>query len=159
DATREAAATMAATFPPVKDMVKVRTKYFDDVLEQHLLAHFRQVVILGAGLDTRAVRKQSPGVTYFEIDDPATLKLKEICYDRQGLDVNVRFIAGNYVRDGLIELLKRNGFDFEVPTYLIWEGNTMYLPLESVKHTMFELRRTIERFRVSFDYMAEPVIT
>lgn len=159
DATREAAAAMAATFPPVKEMVKVRTKYLDDVLEQHLLAHFRQVVILGAGLDTRAVRKQSPGVTYFEIDDPGTLKLKEICYQQQGLDVSVRFIPGNYVRDGVVDLLKRNGFDFNVPTYVIWEGNTMYLPLESVKHTMLELRRSIARFRVSFDYMAEAVIT
>jgi methyltransferase (TIGR00027 family) len=158
EATRDAAATMAATFPPVKDMVKVRTKYLDDVLEQHLLAHFRQVVILGAGLDTRAVRKQSPGVTYFEIDDPATLKLKEICYDRQGLDVDVRFIPGNYVSDGLIDLLRRNDFDFDVPTYLIWEGNTMYLPLENVKHTLLELRRSVERFRVSFDYMADAVI-
>lgn len=123
DTTREAAAAMAATFPLVKEMVKVRTKYLDDVLEQHLLAHFRQVVILGAGLDTRAVRKQSPGVTYFEIDDPGTLKLKEICYEQQGLDVNVRFIPGNYVRDGVVDLLKRNGFDFNVPTY--WPGRPL----------------------------------
>jgi methyltransferase (TIGR00027 family) len=157
--SRYAAGLVAASFPPVKDMVKIRTRYFDDTLEKHLLAHFRQIVILGAGLDTRAVRKQAAGVAYFEIDDAATLKLKQACYERQGIDVNVKFIAGNYVTDGLIDLLKENDFDFDVPTYFIWEGNVMYLPLNSVKHTVTELRRYLTRFRLSFDYLAEAVIS
>jgi methyltransferase (TIGR00027 family) len=157
--SRYAAGLVAATFPPVKDMVKIRTKYFDDMLEKHLLSHFRQVVILGAGLDTRAVRKQAAGVAYFEIDDAATLKLKQTCYEQQGIDANVTFIPGNYVTDGLIDLLKQNDFDFDVPTYFIWEGNTMYLPLDSVKHIILELRRYVQRFRLSFDYMAEAVIS
>ena len=129
------------------------------MLEKHLVSHFRQVVILGAGLDTRAVRKQAAGVTYFEIDDAATLKLKQTCYEEQGIDVNVKFIPGNYVTDGLIELLKQNDFDFDLPTYFVWEGNTMYLPLDSVKHTLSELRRYVKRFGLSFDYMAEAVIS
>jgi O-methyltransferase involved in polyketide biosynthesis len=33
--SRDAAGRVAASFPPVKDMVKVRTKYFDDTLERH----------------------------------------------------------------------------------------------------------------------------
>ena len=53
---------MAGSFPPVKDLVKIRTKYFDDVLETQILSDVRQVVILGAGLDTRAVPKPAPGV-------------------------------------------------------------------------------------------------
>src|SRR6185295_11634918 len=157
--SRYAAGLVAASFPPVKDLVKIRTKYFDDMLEQHILSQFRQVVILGAGLDTRAVRKQAAGVAYFEIDDAATLKLKQACYEQLRLDVNVKFIAGNYVADGLINLLKQNGFDFDVPTYFIWEGNTMYLPLDSVKHILTQLRRYVRRFRLSFDYMADAVIS
>jgi methyltransferase (TIGR00027 family) len=159
DESRHAAGRMADRFPPVKDMVKVRTKYFDDMLEQHLSSQFRQVVILGAGLDTRAVRKQAANVRYFEIDDPATLTLKQACYEERGINADVRFIPGNYVTDGLIALLKQNDFDFDLPTYIIWEGNVMYLPLDSVKHTMSELRRTLKRFRLSFDYLTETVIT
>ena len=159
DESRIAAGRVAAQHPPVKDMVKVRTRYFDDMLERHIHSQFRQVVILGAGLDTRAVRKQAAHVRYFEIDDPATLRLKQECYDEEGLDLDVRFIPGNYVTDGLIQMLERNGFDCTLPTYLIWEGNVMYLPLESVKHTMTELRRCVKRFRLSFDYMSEAVIT
>ncbi len=157
--SRNAAGRVAASFPPVKDLVKIRTKYFDDTLEKQILSKFRQVVILGAGLDTRAVRKQSAGVTYFEIDDAATLKLKQTCYEQQGIDANVKFIPGNYVTDGMIDLLRKNDFDFDLPTYFIWEGNTMYLPLDSVKDILMQLRRYVTRFRLSFDYMAEAVIS
>src|SRR5215831_8230112 len=93
-------------------MVKIRTKYFDDVLDRQILDKFRQVVMLGAGLVTRAVRKPAAGVNYFEIDDAATLKLKQTCYQKEGIHVRAKFIPGNYVTDGLIDLLKRNDFDF-----------------------------------------------
>jgi len=158
DESRSAAARIAASFPPTKDMVKVRTKYLDDTLESHIASHFKQVVILGAGLDTRAVRKQAPGVRYFEIDERATLNLKQACYQRLGIDADVTFIPGNYVEESFVDLLKRHDFDFDVPTYFIWEGNTMYLRLDSVKQILAELRTHVRRFEVSFDYMAEAVI-
>ncbi len=157
--SRNAAGRVAASFPPVKDLVKIRTKYLDDTLEKQILSKFRQVVILGAGLDTRAVRKQRAGVTYFEIDDAATLTLKQTCYEQQGIDAHVKFIPGNYVTDGMIDLLRQNDFDFDLPTYFIWEGNTMYLSLDSVKDILTQLRRYVTRFRLSFDYMAEAVIS
>ena len=157
--TKQAAGRVAASFPPVKDIVKIRTKYFDDRLEQQLRSGVRQVVLLGAGLDTRAVRKSAPGVTYFEIDEAATLEVKRACYEQQGFDLNLKLIPGNYVTDGLIGLLERNGFDCDLPTYVIWEGNTMYLPLDCTKQILAELRRSVTRFCVSFDYMAESVIS
>jgi len=80
DASRQAAERVSSRFAAVKDMVKTRTRYFDDVLDAQIEAGIGQVVILGAGLDTRAVRKASPGVRYFEIDDPATMDLKRRCY-------------------------------------------------------------------------------
>jgi len=158
DESRQAASRVRASFPPVGDLVNIRTRYFDDTLEKHIRSRFRQVVILGAGLDTRAVRKRATGVTYFEIDDPATLELKASRYEQEGIEVNVRFIPGNYMIDGLIDLLTGHGFDVDAPTYFIWEGNTMYLPLEGVKHVLSQLRTYVKRFAMSFDYMAESVI-
>jgi methyltransferase (TIGR00027 family) len=157
--TKHAASSVAASFPPASDLVKIRTKYLDDMLEKQFLAGFRQVVILGAGLDTRAVRKPAPGVTYFEIDDSATLKWKRTCYEKHDIQAEVKFIPGNYVTDGLIDLLRANNFDFELPTYVIWEGNTMYLPLAATKHVMTQLRKHLRQFRLSFDYMADAVIS
>jgi methyltransferase (TIGR00027 family) len=159
DDSRDAAALVAGRFPPVKDMVRIRTRYFDDVLDAEIRSHVRQVVILGAGLDTRAVRKPSPGVKYFELDDAATLALKETRYRQHGIDADVQFIPGNYVTDGLIGLLEQRGFDCDLPTYLIWEGNTMYLPLDSTRFVLAELHAHVKRFRLSFDYMADAVIS
>lgn len=159
DASREAAARVSSRFPAVKDMVKTRTRYFDDMLDAQIAAGIGQVVILGAGLDTRAVRKRSRGVRYFEIDDPATMELKRLCYANARIDVGVTLIPGNYVTDGLIDLLRSNGFDFGVPTYLIWEGNVMYMPIATDKQTMLQLQRHVQRFRLSFDYLTESVVT
>src|SRR5262249_9827390 len=103
--TRHAAGLVEASFPQAKDLVRIRTRYLDDVLDTHINSGVRQVAILGAGLDTRAVRKRTSGVTYFEIDDPATLALKQARYEQKRIEVNARFIPGNYVTDGLIDLL------------------------------------------------------
>jgi methyltransferase (TIGR00027 family) len=157
--SKQAAERVTAGFPLVKEMVKLRTRYFDDMLDKQLASGCQQVILLGAGLDTRAVRKAATGVTYFEIDDGATLELKQIRLAKQGIHANVRFIPGNYVTDNLIDLLKKNGFDFDLPTYLIWEGNTMYLPEEIDKAIMVQLREHLRQFRLSFDYMAEAMIT
>jgi methyltransferase (TIGR00027 family) len=158
DASREAANRVSARFPAVKDMVKTRTRYFDDILDAQIAAGVRQVVILGAGLDTRAVRKQSAGVRYFEIDDPATIDLKRHCYTRARIHAGVTLIPGNYVTDNLIGLLQSNGFDLDAATYFIWEGNIMYLPFSAGTETLRELNRYVKRFWLSFDYLSESVV-
>ena len=158
DESKRAARRVATAFPQVKDIVKLRTKYFDDTLDAQLHSHVRQVVILGSGLDTRAVRKATPGVTYYEIDDAETIALKRARYDELRLDLDLKLIPGNYVTDGMIDLLRRNRFDFDLPTYVIWEGNTMYLPLDRMKWVLATLGAHVRRLRVSFDYMAESVI-
>ena len=159
EASRRAAERVSSRFPAVKDMVKTRTRYFDDVLEAQIATGISQVVILGAGLDTRAVRKQSAAVRYFEIDDQTTIDLKRRCYQAARIDPGVTLIPGNYVRDGLIELLRSNGFQFDAPTYFIWEGNVMYMPLATDTQTMRLLKQHVKRFRLSFDYLTEAVIT
>jgi O-methyltransferase involved in polyketide biosynthesis len=68
-------------------------------------------------------------------------------------------MQGTYVSDVVIDLLAQNGFDFNLPTFFIYEGNTMYLSHESTKQILSELRRSVRRFRLSFDYMAESVIS
>jgi O-methyltransferase involved in polyketide biosynthesis len=98
-------------------------------------------------------------VRYFEIDDPATIDLKRRCYAGARIDPGVTLIPGNYVTDDLIELLRLNGFNFDQPTYLIWEGNVMYMPLANDKQTMLLLKHHMTRFRLSFDYLTEAVIT
>jgi methyltransferase (TIGR00027 family) len=157
-ASKNAAKRAAAGFPLMKELVKLRTKYFDDTLDAQIAAGCRQVVVLGAGLDTRSVRKAAAGVTYFEIDDAGTIDLKRACLARHRMLGDTRFIAGNYVNDGMMRLLLNAGFDPELPTYVIWEGNTMYLPLSCDKAILTELKSNVDQFQVSFDYFAESII-
>ena len=138
---REAAERIAAGFPPGRQGVKLRTRYYDDHLDAELGNGCRQVVILGAGLDTRGVRKQAPGVTYFEIDDADIIDFKQERLAEAGIEAPIVFIPGNYVTDGLLRLLAANGFDFDLPTYVIWEGNIMYLNRPAVLNVLTELRK------------------
>jgi methyltransferase (TIGR00027 family) len=116
-------------------------------------------IILGAGLYTRAIRKPAPGVAYFEIDDKNNiLAFKKARLEGNGVDTNVRYIAGNYVSDGLIDLLKKSEFDFERPTHFIWEGNTMYLTAAAVSQVLGGITRHVTHFTVSLDYVTEEVI-
>jgi len=86
------------------------------------------------------------------------MELKRRRYSDARIECDLTLIPGNYVTDGLIDLLQANGFAFDVPTYLIWEGNVMYLPIADDERTMRQLERHVKQFRLSFDYFTEPVI-
>ena len=60
DDSKRAAGRVAEDFPPVKDLVKIRTKYFDDTLERHLLSNVRQVVILDLASTLARYARQCP---------------------------------------------------------------------------------------------------
>lgn len=156
--TKKAAESFSAPFPPIQELVKIRTRYLDDLLDERIRQGVRQVVLLGAGLDTRSVRKQAPGVTYFEIDDVGTLELKGARLEANRITVEARLVPGDYIADDLIVLLESNGFDFALPTHFIWEGNTMYLSEDAVRRVMKAIGRHVAQFTLAFDYMAPEVI-
>jgi methyltransferase (TIGR00027 family) len=156
--TKKAAERIFAAFPPIKKIVRIRTRYLDDQLDNQLHLGYRQVVVLGAGLDTRAIRKPSPTVDYFEIDDESILEFKKARLEENCIDAKVRFIPGNYVTDGFVDLLKKTEFNFERPTHFIWEGNTMYLTAAAVNQVLADITRHVKQFTISFDYMSEEVI-
>jgi methyltransferase (TIGR00027 family) len=158
DDTKKAADEIAQNSPAAKEMLKLRTKYFDDVLSNQILAGCKQVAILGSGLDTRPARINGEGVKYFEIDDRTTLELKESTFKAHKIPANVRYIPGDYVKDGLISLLKQSEFDFDRPTYFLWEGNTTLLAKKDVIFVLDQIRDNVKSFKLSCDYMSEKVI-
>lgn len=156
--TKKSSEYVTQNFPLAKEMVKLRTKYFDDVLSNQISLGYKQVVILGSGLDLRSVRKNSENVNYFEIDHKNTLQLKEEILKKNKITSNVRYIAGDYVKDNLVTLLRNNNFNFELPTYFLWEGNTTLLTKENVIFVLKQISDNIKHFKISFDYMSEKVI-
>lgn len=139
-------------------LISCRTKYFDDYLASEMRRGVTQVVLLGAGLDTRAIRLGNESVVFYEIDHRDVLAYKERLLKRHGYAQRSCFIPGDYICDDLFALLAEQGFDSQAETYFIWEGNTLYIPVDALINFLKVLKRRVPRFRISFDYLSEELI-
>ncbi|MBY0441293.1 MAG: SAM-dependent methyltransferase, partial [Mycobacteriaceae bacterium] len=107
-----------------------RTRYFDNYFRRAAEADVRQIVILAAGLDSRAYRLSWPvGTTIFELDRPQVLDFKREVLTRQGAQPQAerREIAVD-LRQDWPQALRGNGFDADKPSAWIVEGLLVYLP-------------------------------
>jgi methyltransferase (TIGR00027 family) len=107
-----------------------RTKYFDEYFRRAAEAGVRQVVILAAGLDSRAYRLDWPaGTTIFELDRPQVLDFKREVLSDQGAQPRAerREIAVD-LREDWPQALRDSGFDPAEPSAWIAEGLLIYLP-------------------------------
>ncbi len=108
----------------------VRTRYFDDYFRRAAGAGVRQVVILAAGLGSRAYRLPWPdGTTIFELDRPQVLDFKREVLAGQGAQPNAerREVAVD-LREDWPQALRDGGFDPARPSAWIAEGLLIYLP-------------------------------
>lgn len=107
-----------------------RTRYFDDYFRHAAGVGARQVVILAAGLDSRAYRLPWPdGTTIFELDQPQVLDFKREVLTEHGAQPRAdrREIAID-LREDWPQALRDNGFDAAKPSAWIAEGLLIYLP-------------------------------
>ena len=107
-----------------------RTKYFDDYFRGAADAGVRQVVILAAGLDSRAYRLDWPAATtIFELDQPQVLDFKREVLAEHGDQPRAerREIAID-LREDWPQALRDSGFDSARPSAWIAEGLLIYLP-------------------------------
>lgn len=107
-----------------------RTKYFDAYFQRAAAAGARQVVILAAGLDSRAYRLPWPdGTTVYELDQPQVLDFKREVLAEHGVQPRAqrREIAVD-LRDDWSAALRDNGFDPNLFSAWIAEGLLIYLP-------------------------------
>jgi methyltransferase (TIGR00027 family) len=120
--------------------VTARTGYIDDCLAARLADGFEQLVILGAGFDTRAYRfSQLKGrVRVFEVDHPATQAVKRDRVEKMlgSLPGHVTFVPVDFERETLAPRLSESGYDSGAKTHFIWEGVTTYLTDEAVDETL-----------------------
>jgi methyltransferase (TIGR00027 family) len=133
-----------------------RCRYFDDYLQACLESGFSQVMILGAGLDSRAYRDGllSGGVKTFEVDHPATQasKLKRLKTVLPNISNQMTYVPIDFNDEGLDKLLA-NGYDPARKTLFIWEGVTQYLRPEGVDVTLGWVRAdAAQGSSIIFDY-------
>jgi methyltransferase (TIGR00027 family) len=110
--------------------VGVRSRFFDEYFLDASTGGIRQVVLLAAGLDTRAFRLPWPArVELFEIDQPKVLEFKDsVLAERGALPRCARHIVPIDLRADWPEALLRANFDPQRPTAWLAEGLLLYLP-------------------------------
>jgi methyltransferase (TIGR00027 family) len=147
----------------IYEWVIARTKYIDAVFQQALADRFDQILIFGAGFDTRALRFQDQAreTKIFELDIPTTQNAKTRQYQKRGLSVpaNVVFISIDFDKESLPVKLEQAAFGKNRRSLLVLEGLLMYLQRESVDKTF----RTLQDFagdgsEIVFDYVYASVL-
>lgn len=138
-----------------------RTRYIDEVVVNALQTGVKQVVILGAGVDTRAYRL--PGMEQakvFELDLPGNSKTKQERVQKLlGKRANhVRFLPIDFEEEDLGECLKAGGFDMASPAIFIWEAVTQYLPAETVADMLKFIGSCARGSQVVFTYVLRWII-
>jgi methyltransferase (TIGR00027 family) len=131
--------TRVAAPQGIYEYVIARTKYIDAVFRQALAEHFDQVLIFGAGFDTRALRFQDAmgNTKVFELDVPVTQQAKIGQYQKRHLAVpqSLKFIAIDFDQETLSMKLDDAGFHKQKRSLFILEGLVMYLKPGSVDAT------------------------
>jgi methyltransferase (TIGR00027 family) len=122
------------------DYQAVRTHYFDSYFADAVAAGVRQVVILAAGLDSRAFRLEwPPDTTVYEIDQPQVVAYKTSTLESAGAAPTAqRRTVQVDLRDDWAAALTSAGFDPSQPTAWLAEGLLPYLPAEA-QDRLFEI--------------------
>ncbi|WP_319407667.1 SAM-dependent methyltransferase [uncultured Desulfosarcina sp.] len=159
---RQTVETWENRFPGIVNSILARTRFIDDCLEAAIGEGIRQLVILGAGYDTRVLRFGAlrDKVAVFELDHPETQRIKlQRIQEQVGADLpHVRFISIDFSKDPLGEALFAHGYDAQLKTIFIWEGVTYYLPGAVIDGTLGFIRRYAGRgSSVVFDYFPPSV--
>ncbi|MFI5997761.1 class I SAM-dependent methyltransferase [Streptomyces sp. NPDC051362] len=114
--------------------IVVRTRFLDELLGDAVAAGCRQVVLLGAGMDSRAYRLDWPsGTRLFEIDTAEPLDFKESVLRAERAEPHCeRITVPSDLRDDWPGALSASGHDPALPTVWIAEGLLIYLPQDAV---------------------------
>ena len=137
-----------------------RTRLIDDWIEQSP-GGIDQVVLLGAGFDTRAWRLRSlASVKVFEVDHPDTASVKQARLRFTNADLSrVRFVPVDFEKDDFDKLLRAAGFDRSRPSIVVWEGVSQYLDGEAVCGVMRWAGKLAAGSRFIFTYIHEGILT
>jgi methyltransferase (TIGR00027 family) len=133
-----------------------RTRHFDEALRSALRDGVRQIVILGAGYDSRAFRfaDELAGIRLFELDHPGTQARKKRLLAANGttLPANVTLVGIDFAKQSFQKMLPQHGFRADLKTIFLWEGVSYYLPEHAVDEVLKFVSACAPGSRIVFDY-------
>jgi len=122
--------------PGVNGAIVARIKFIDECLISLIATGLKQLVVIGAGYDTRPYRLQGvkENLKVFEVDHPSTqaVKLEKIKEIFGMLPDHVTYVPVMFGKDSLGEKLLASGYSKEEKTLFIIEGFLMYIPQQAV---------------------------
>jgi methyltransferase (TIGR00027 family) len=151
-------AALHAAAPGSYEFFLARTAYLDQKVARALREGLSQLVVLGAGFDTRPYRFASilEGCRVFELDGRATQDRKRELLAKEGVQPppGLTYVAVDFTRDRLQDVLPSAGYRPGSGSLFIWEGVTYYLPQSAVDETLrFVRQHAPPGSAICFDYM------
>lgn len=149
-------------WPGVRSSVVARTRLIDDAIAASLGDQTRQLVILGAGFDSRAYRlPRLRAITVFEVDHPNTQAAKRRVLEQalSSPPEHVRFVACDFNQHSLESAMAEAGYSETAHTFILWEGVTNYLTEAAIDATLRWCSRAAEGSRLLFTYVHRDVLT
>jgi methyltransferase (TIGR00027 family) len=150
-----------AIMPGIYGAQICRTRFIDDALEKALSQGIGQVVILGAGLDTRPYRLAGmERVNVFEVDLPSVQKAKKKRLHKHfgRLLGNVTFVPIDFDKESLEAAFTGTTFDPSTPSMFVWEGVTQYLSEQAVRRTLAFVGTSAPGSILVFTYVLQSII-
>jgi methyltransferase (TIGR00027 family) len=137
-----------------------RSRYIDDCLRDCLTDGIGQLVILGAGYDSRAYRFEAlkGTVKVFEVDHPATqaVKTRKLRRLLGSLPSHVVYAPIDLIKGALDKTLFESGYDRKLKTLFICEGVMYYLSAEAVDEILaFVANNSAKGSAIVFDYFVQ----
>jgi len=139
--------------------IALRTRFAEDALAAAVERGVRQLVVLGAGLDTYAYRSPwGERVRRFEVDDPATQAWKRARLTHAGIAAPawLTFAPLQFEQHTLADGLAAAGFDPARQSFFIWLGVVPYLTEAAVQSTLEFIAGVAGGAHVVFDYADAP---
>jgi methyltransferase (TIGR00027 family) len=152
------AKTLYHVFLPVFAEILGRACYAEEQLDKALERGIDQYVLLGAGLDSFALRRKdiAPRLKVFELDHPASQKSKRDRLTKLNINVpdNLEFVPVDFVKDSVADALARSTYSNEKPAFFSWLGTILYLSQEAVFSTLKSIKSYAKPgSEIIFDYL------
>lgn len=146
--------------PGLHEYMIARTAFFDTLFVNALKEKIPQIVLLGAGLDSRAYRfsNLNSATKIIELDIATTQNRKKKCLRKARIDIpeQVSFVPIDFNRESLKNVLEKAGYDNNRKTLFLWEGVSYYLQAESVDATLELVSRSSHKKNIiALDYAVQ----
>ena len=142
---------------PIVAQILARSRYAEDQLLKAIAAGMNQYVIVGAGLDSFALRRRDLASTLkvYELDHPASQVSKQDRLAELGIDLpaNLELIPVDFEQESVADALTRSSYTRDRPAFYSWLGTIHYLTRDAIFRTLASIASfAAARSEIAFDY-------